>query len=277
MNAGTAVTVAATFVWLGMLLAISFMEAPLKFRAENATVPMCLSIGRIVFRALNRGELLLAAIIVVAALVTRPPIPVAVAFLVALAMLALQLLAVRPRLNRRSDEVLAGHEGPRSRGHYTYVGLEVVKVISLVAAGVLLLSSGTAAGNPGADPARRAEESQTGGLSPMESTSLDSLVTEQMAAAKQHHSGRSAHTIYGGGKQALRQTLVALRGGEALAEHDSPGEATLQVLRGRVKLTAGDASWEGATGDLVVIPPTRHALEALEDSAIILTVAKHMP
>ncbi|PJI51544.1 hypothetical protein CTI14_58250, partial [Methylobacterium radiotolerans] len=33
MAVATAVLVAAVFVWLGMVLAISFIEAPLKFRA----------------------------------------------------------------------------------------------------------------------------------------------------------------------------------------------------------------------------------------------------
>lgn len=36
MNAtSAAVATAATFVWLGMVLAISFLEAPLKFRAPD--------------------------------------------------------------------------------------------------------------------------------------------------------------------------------------------------------------------------------------------------
>jgi quercetin dioxygenase-like cupin family protein len=58
-----------------------------------------------------------------------------------------------------------------------------------------------------------------------------------------------------------------------LEEHGSPGEATVHVLHGRVRLRAGDLSWEGSPGDLLVVPDARHALDALEDSAVLLTVA----
>ena len=51
----------------------------------------------------------------------------------------MQLVAVRPRLNHRSDEVLAGREGPRSRMHHVYVVLELIKVVALLVAGVCLL------------------------------------------------------------------------------------------------------------------------------------------
>ena len=82
----------------------------------------------------------------------------------------------------------------------------------------------------------------------------------------------AAHTVYGGHGHALRQTLIALAAGHELAEHDSPGEATLQVLAGRVHLTVGDQTWEGGPGDFVAIPPARHALAAVEDAAVLLTV-----
>lgn len=111
----------------------------------------------------------------------------------------------------------------------------------------------------------------------MESVSLEKLAEEKLAEAQQAHSGRAAHTIYGGATRRLRQTLVALRAGQQLAEHDSPGESTLQVLRGKVRLTAGDEAWEGSTGELATIPQTRHALKAIEDSVIVLTVAKPDP
>ena len=45
-------------------------------------------------------------------------------------------------------------------------------------------------------------------------------------------------------------------------------------LRGRVRLSAGELSWEGRSGDLLVVPDARHSLEALEASAVLLTVAK---
>lgn len=134
-----AVGSAVTFVWLGMVLAISFLEAPLKFRAPGVTIPLGLGIGRIVFRALNSAEAALAAGVVVALVLGGPPLPVVVVTAVAVAILAVQLGGVRPRLNRRSDRVLAGESVPRSRAHHAYVALESVKVLVLIALGVLLL------------------------------------------------------------------------------------------------------------------------------------------
>jgi len=108
----------------------------------------------------------------------------------------------------------------------------------------------------------------------MEKLSLDDRVTTHLERAATSSTGRSAETLYGGRGHTLGQTLIALRAGSALAEHESPGEATVLVLRGRVRLHSGDAVWEGAAGDLLVVPPARHSLEALEDSAALLTVAK---
>lgn len=107
----------------------------------------------------------------------------------------------------------------------------------------------------------------------MEAISLTELADEQLAEARQAASGRASHTVHGGHEHALRQTLVALASGQGLAEHNSPGEATLHVVRGHVRLVAGDDAWEGEAGDFVTIPPVRHALQALEDSAVLLTVA----
>ena len=132
---------ALVFVWLGMVLAISFLEAPLKFRAPGVTLPVGLAIGRLVFRALNIVEALLALALVVLLQSGDPTESASIAAAVAVLALVGQVVAVRPALTRRSDEVLSGAEGPRSRAHLAYVGLEVVKVVALLVAGVLLLRS----------------------------------------------------------------------------------------------------------------------------------------
>jgi hypothetical protein len=141
VDAAPAVAAAATFVWLGMVLAISFLEAPLKFRAPGVTLQVGLGIGRLVFRALNACELALAAAVVASFAVKPPTTGTAFATGIAVVTLLAQVLAVRPRLTRRSDAVLAGSDGPRSRAHWAYVGLEIPKVIALLITGVLLLAT----------------------------------------------------------------------------------------------------------------------------------------
>lgn len=141
MSAGSATAVALTFIWLGMVLAISFLEAPLKFRAPGVTLQIGLSIGRMVFRALNTVEVLIAAGIAIALGLSDPRMGIVVIFAIAFGALIIQLAGVRPRLTRRSDAVLAGENAPRSHAHYVYVAFEVVKLVALIVGGILLLSS----------------------------------------------------------------------------------------------------------------------------------------
>ncbi len=125
-------------LWLGMVLAISFIEAPLKFRAPGITAPLGLGIGRIVFRALNTAESVLAALLVVACSIANPGTAEWVLLVVTVAVLAIQLVAVRPPLTKRSNRILAGEDAPRSRLHLVYIALEVLKVGLLVALAIVL-------------------------------------------------------------------------------------------------------------------------------------------
>jgi hypothetical protein len=134
------VAAAATLVWLGMVLAISFLEAPLKFHAEGLELRVGLAIGRIVFRALNIAEVIWVVVIAVCVIVAGASGPVLILAAVTAVLLAVQLLVVRPRLNRRSAHVLAGQDAPRSRAHHAYLGLEALKLAALVALGAALLS-----------------------------------------------------------------------------------------------------------------------------------------
>ncbi|WP_330250439.1 hypothetical protein OG874_29955 [Nocardia sp. NBC_00565] len=119
-------------LWLGMVLAISFLEAPLKFRAPGITVPLGIGIGRLVFRALNSAEIGIAALLIVATLIVAPGPAPATWLGVAVAILAGQLLVIRPLLTRRSNRVLAGADLPRSHAHFWYIGLETAKAATLI-------------------------------------------------------------------------------------------------------------------------------------------------
>ncbi len=107
----------------------------------------------------------------------------------------------------------------------------------------------------------------------MDTTSLANTAQARMEHARSAAHGRSARTVHGGHDRALRQTVVALRAGTTLHEHHSPREATLQVLAGRVRLTNGTQVAEAAAGDLLTVPAEAHTLDAVEDTALLLTVA----
>lgn len=108
----------------------------------------------------------------------------------------------------------------------------------------------------------------------METTSLSELAAELMTVARAASNKRFARTVFGGRDRVLRQTVIAMCGGERMAEHKNPGEATLQLLSGNIELRGLTRTWALAPGDLVEIPDEVHSVEVLEDSVFLLTVAK---
>lgn len=105
----------------------------------------------------------------------------------------------------------------------------------------------------------------------MINTSLTALARQHLEKASAASSGRSAQSVVGGHDHMLHQTMIALVAGQKLDDHANPGNATVQVIHGRVRLDSGNDSWEGATGHLIEVPDAIHSVTALEDAVILLT------
>ena len=130
--------IAVPFVWFGMLLAISFMEAPLKFQAPGVTLPLGLGIGRLVFFVFNKMEIV-SVLILMAAFWRAPSNSKVETTLLGLAALILLLETawLLPALDARAELVIAGIEQPYSNLHVIYIVLDAIKLILLLTLGIV--------------------------------------------------------------------------------------------------------------------------------------------
>ncbi len=101
---------------------------------------------------------------------------------------------------------------------------------------------------------------------------VHALAAELLAEATAADAGRAARTLPHP-VDGLRQTVIALRAGASLGEHESPGPASLLVLRGQVRLVAGADTVALARHRITPIPDRRHSLHADENSVVLLSVA----
>jgi quercetin dioxygenase-like cupin family protein len=94
-----------------------------------------------------------------------------------------------------------------------------------------------------------------------------------LAEARGMASGRAAKSLTPGAHAPLTQTLMALRSGTELGDHDANGPATILLVRGRATLVSSEGSVELSTGQWAPIPAVVHSLSAAEDTIALLTVA----
>ena len=140
MSANHAIIISTTFLWLGFVGAISFMEAWLKFRAPGITLPLGLGIGRLVFHALNIVEWVLLIGILVN-LYLRHGFsyqPFYLWLLIPSVILILQTVWVLPTLDARAELHIHGELVPPSKIHLVYVLFELLKVSCLMTFGIQL-------------------------------------------------------------------------------------------------------------------------------------------
>lgn len=133
--------IAVSFVWIGFVSAISFMEAWLKFRAQGITVSLGLGIGRLVFNALNKVEWVLATVIIISVMISKYSFFTFnnTFFFIPFFLLMLQTFWLLPALDARAELHIQGQTVPPSYLHFYYVGIELVKVICLAIFGITLL------------------------------------------------------------------------------------------------------------------------------------------
>lgn len=129
-------------VWIGFILAISFMEAWLKFRAPGVTREIGLGIGRLVFTALNRVELVCctAVFITLAVIGLWSQDSVNLPFYIATTVLLVQTFYYLPALNKRAEQIIAGSDIEKSHHHTIYAVLELLKLVMLMSYLIMLFN-----------------------------------------------------------------------------------------------------------------------------------------
>ncbi len=121
-------------IWSGMVLGISFIEAPLKFQAPNITLTLGLGIGQLVFGALNKIEIVFSLLLLgfVGHQYQRLDNPVLIIIALLVSIIAVQSIWLFPILDARIDALQQGLEVAKTKHHLYYVVLEVLKVGVLI-------------------------------------------------------------------------------------------------------------------------------------------------
>lgn len=122
-------------MWLGLIIGISLIEAPLKFTAPGITIPLGLGIGRRVFFVMNIVEVIFAVILIITLvrLLGRPTRHKLWGLGIAISIvLAIKILVIRPILNIRTDAVLSGDFDGGSTTHYFYIAADAALIILLL-------------------------------------------------------------------------------------------------------------------------------------------------
>lgn len=138
------IAIIATFLWIGFVCAISFMEAWLKFRAPGITVPLGLGIGQLVFNVLNKVEWVFAITIIVNIIWSGSSELWSwqnLLILVPFSLLLIQTFWLLPALDARAELYIQGQVVTPSNLHFYYVGFEIIKTICLATFGLTLFKT----------------------------------------------------------------------------------------------------------------------------------------
>ena len=133
--------ISLSFIWVGAVFSISFVEAPLKFQAPNITTALALGIGKIVFQALNIIEWIISALIIISLVILKSNKKVWILYLLPMSILVLQSIWSLPILMDRADLVIANQPLPESYYHIVHGIFEAIKFLLIAYAGIIFTSS----------------------------------------------------------------------------------------------------------------------------------------
>ena len=121
-------------LWSGCIMAISFMESWLKFRAPGVSLTVGLNIGKLVFNALNNMEWVFAMVALICYISSRKQMKLPVIILLGTTVLLLltQTFWLLPALGARADALISGKTLSGSPVHWIFIIAEVIKLILLL-------------------------------------------------------------------------------------------------------------------------------------------------
>jgi quercetin dioxygenase-like cupin family protein len=88
--------------------------------------------------------------------------------------------------------------------------------------------------------------------------------------------GQNARTLVK--HEDLRIVLIALRTGASIPEHRAPGRISIQTIRGHIRVRAEGRTFSLPAGGLLILDSkVPHDVEAVEESAFLLTLVRPTP
>lgn len=120
------------FTWLGMTIGIALIATPVRFTAGSITRPVALDVGRVVFAAFNKVELLAVVLLLIIVRASGRSRDLWAWCSVLVLIVIAQGAWLIPELAARTDIILAGAEPPPSHAHAIYSTLELAKMAMLL-------------------------------------------------------------------------------------------------------------------------------------------------
>ncbi len=132
---------AVSFFWLGLVIAVSFLETPLKFQVPGMTLPIALELGKTMFGISTNIQLGLMILVFFNFFLNPSKLNKFIIFtgvLLAL-ILVLEKFWMLPILDARADVLATGKGLPPTPLHNYFIYAECIKVILLLSIGFLQL------------------------------------------------------------------------------------------------------------------------------------------